>query len=310
MRHFVQKHDGRIIAGLVLLAALLAMIIPRIGETESTSFRAGDVGFSMQTPGGEMWVYGDSWINGRFIRNAITLNGQYRGTLRDSSLSGWIWPGVPIRRSDGKILMYASQHQQAAAGMWGTKRIQTLKIVFDPAHPEKAQITPMGSAPAWSATSLQYRGDTLVYGVDQYHRSRVGYLDLEGNLIRTERIGALISGRYSVVQDGSGRWWTVGFLPWLSRRLVAYPMKDPTHLKSTSYRLLQTLPAPPAGWFVYDGLVHPELGGLLTWAENGKGPGGWYGLNRKPGFWPGILQGDPASRIAAAITPWQPLVGL
>lgn len=299
MRKTLQQHDLRIVAILVFLAILLGLFIPRMADTESTQVRTGDVGFSLKTRQGEMWTYGDSWINGRFIRNAITLNGEYRGTLRAPGLEGWIWPGAPLELDDGRIVMYASQHRQAAPGMWGTQRIQTVRIFFRPAHPERAQIQPLGSAAPWSADSLVYGGQKLFYGVNREHRARVGYVNNRGEITQTAELGPLVSGRYTVLQDGQQRWWLVGFLPWLSRRVVAYPMYNPTKLKSHRFRLLQTLPQPADGWFVYDGLVHPEKDGLFTWAENGKGPGGRYGLKRKTGFWPGILQGDPASKITA-----------
>lgn len=90
----------------------------------------------------------------------------------------------------------------------------------------------------------------------------------------------------------------VGQLPYLSRRLVAFPLASRAGPVTGTYLPLATLPSPGATRFTYAGTIHPEIGGLLTWAVNGTGPGIPYGLQRIDGFWPRAL--DAAIAIQAA----------
>jgi len=285
IKDYSQKYFVWILFGLILLLSVLAILWPSSSQSTHDSFRPGDVGFSYKTPQGEVWVYGDSWHNNKFIRNAITLNGQYIGSFKSPAAGTWIWPGPIYRRPDGRLGMYGSQTTQAKPGMWGTKRLGSVQIAFKTNNIAGANIKLSGKNNAWTSASLNTGNKTFVYGVDGSNKAQVASINQGGNAVFQRIMGGWISGRFSVIQDRQRKWWMVGFLPWLSRRLVAYPLDGPAGRVTGPYRLLKTMPDPAAGLFVYDGLIHPELGGMLTWAMNGKNVGSKYGLYRIQDFW-------------------------
>jgi len=256
----------------------------------SRGLRAGDVGFSLPTRHGLMWVYGDSWYNGHFIRSAITLNGKYTGFLAGVRRGHWIWPGAPWQRADGKIVMYGSENQTPAGkGPWQKSFVRGLKIVFDPRKPRSAWVTPTKGT-VWAAEAVQWRKAVYVYSVNSKYQAEVARVDRAGNPQRIRTLGGFLGGHFSVVQDSKHRWWTVGLGGMLSRKLWAYRMAGPAGPMSKKPVLLAILPKPGKKRYTYAADIHPELGGLLTWAVNGVGPGTAYGLQKRYGWWPKALR--------------------
>ena len=253
------------------------------------TLRAGDVGFSLLTKSGHIWVYGDSWIDGRFIRNAITLNGSFIGEIKGVAKGHWIWPGAPFLLPDGRVAMYGAEMMQATPGMWGFQKVQGIRAVFSPTDATRATITQLGQGLIWSSGVSGDAAKPFVYTVDTAHRAHVGRPNANGTVTDMRTMGGSISGQYSVITDKQGRWWMVGQLPFLSRRLVAYPLGSRGGPVTGPYLPLATLPSPGATRFTYAGTIHPEINGLLTWAVNGSGPGTPYGLQRIDAFWPAAL---------------------
>ena len=290
-------------AMLVAIALLAALPM----SASAVVLRAGDVGFSGNTPAGSMWVYGDSWVDGRLIRNAITLNGNFTGEIRGVQTGHWVWPGQPFPLPNGRYAMYGTEMTQATPGMWGFAKVGGVRAVFDPASASAASVTPMPSTGLyWSAASTGGWSNPLVYTVDANHKAHVGRPNADGSVTDLRNMGGTISGQYSVITDASGKWWMVGQLPFLSRRVVAYPLAGRAGPVTGSYVPLATLPIPGSTRYTYAATVHPDYSGLLTWAVNGSGAGTAYGLQRLDGFWPKALdagltlQSGTAARAAVA----------
>jgi hypothetical protein len=292
---------SRIAASAVAATVGLAAFAP----VASAAFRAGDVGFSIKTDAGQTWVYGDSWNNGQFIRNAMTLNGQYAGSIRNLSASNWVWPGAPYSTADGRIAMYGAEMTQTKPGIWGFKLVGGVKAVFDPAHASAATVSrmPAGSK-LWSAASTTDATGPILYSIDGNHHAHAGRPQPDGSVTEVSQLGGTISGQFSVVPDPDGNWWMVGQLPFLSRRVVAYPLSGPTGKVTGPAIKLITLPSPGPNRFTYAATIHPELSGLMTYAVNGSGPGTPYGLQRSAEFWPYSLTfAKAALATPAAATP-------
>ena len=301
---------SRTAVGAVVATAGLAALAPGA----SAAFRAGDVGFSIKTDAGQTWVYGDSWNNGQFVRNAMTLNGQYAGSIRNLSSRNWVWPGAPYDNGDGRIAMYGAEITQTTPGIWGFKLVGGVKAVFDPAHVGSATVSRMPAGnKLWSAASASDASGTILYSIDSNHHAYAGRPQADGSVVEVSKLGGTISGQFSVVPDPDGNWWMVGQLPFLSRRVVAYPLSGPTGKVTGPAIKLITLPSPGANRFTYAATIHPELSGLMTYAVNGSGPGTPYGLQRNAEFWPYALTfakaalatpapATPLARAATAVT--------
>ncbi|CAB4879543.1 unannotated protein [freshwater metagenome] len=139
-----------------------------------------------------------------------------------------------------------------------------------------------------------------VYGIDGNHHAHVARANDNGTTTEIGTMGGTISGQFTVLQEPSGKWWMVGQLPFLSRRVVAYPLSGPAGKVTGAGLKLITLPSPGPTRYTYAGTVHPELNGLLTWAVNGSGAGTPYGLQRQAAFWPLALTYAKAAAAATA----------
>lgn len=272
---------------LLLLFITLLFLIPT-ASAQAAAFRPGDVGFSLVTPKGTVWIYGDSWdTNGNFIRNAITLNGKYQGTIIHRMPKGhWMWLGAPFLLANGKVGVYGSEMIQKSKGMWGFKRVGQVYVEFDPKNVKGAQTTRIDkTSTPWSCASAVDGEGPLVYTVDSKHHPRVGRPQADGSVKPLATLEAQLSGHFSVIQDDKGKWWMVGTGIMLSRRVWAYPMESPQGPVNGKKRLLTTLPSPGAANYVYHVTIHPEENGLLTYAINGSGPGSMYMMKRISNFW-------------------------
>ena len=289
----------RIVFGALITLAISAAMMP---ATSAAALRAGDAGFSLATPAGQTWIYGDSWNNGVFVRNAVTLNDAYVGTLRGVPSGSWVWPGAPFELPNGHIGMYGAELKQVTPGAWGFQIVGGIRAEFDPAHAGQAIVAPTvrpGIIWAAAATKDPASGTQYVYGIDGNHHAHVARANDNGTTTEIGTMGGTISGQFSVIQEPSGNWWMVGQLPFLSRRVVAYPLSGPAGKVTGAGLKLITLPSPGPTRYTYAGTVHPELNGLLTWAVNGSGPGTPYGLQRQAAFWPLALT---YAKAAAAAT--------
>ena len=297
-------------------AAAILVSVAVVGTVTTTqaspaAFRAGDVGFSLSTPAGHSWVYGDSWVNGFFVRNAITLNGVYTGTINGVERGHWVWPGAPFLLPDGRVGMYGAEVEQVRPGMWGFKVLGGVRINYDPRAPRRARVTPM-TRPGmiWAAATARDGEGTLVYAVDSRHHPHVGRPQADGSVREVGTLGGMISGQFTVLRDPLDHWWIVGQAPHLSRRVIGYPLSAPDGKVIGRPIRLATLPSPGPARFTYAATIHPELGGMLTWAVNGHGPGTPYGLQRQAAFWPLALQSalgyaswtDPLGGGSGAVT--------
>lgn len=286
----------------LVAVALLAAGISRLDspssaiDTQSTpslassNFRPGDVGFSLYNKYGHVWLYGDSWYRGRFIRSAVTVNGRYTGFLAGVKRGNWIWPGAPWNLPDGRIMMYASENKTPSGkGPWQRSFVRGLRVVFDPRYPGRAKVYPTPGT-VWSADAVRWRGQLYLYSVNSRYQAYVAKTSATGVVQSTRKLGGFLGGHFSVVQDSKKRWWMVGLGGMLSRRLWAHRLESPWGPIISKPVLLATLPKPGLKRFTYAADVHTELGGLLTWAVNGTGPGTPYGLQKRPGWWPGALK--------------------
>ncbi|MEI6447738.1 MAG: hypothetical protein WCO96_07645 [Actinomycetes bacterium] len=283
-------------------AATVASVasVAAMPSTASAAFRAGDVGFSIRSQAGSTWVYGDSWNAGIFLRNAMTLNGVYKGTVRNPARSTWFWPGAPFKVAGGRIAMYGAEVTQKKPGMWGMDVLGGVRAEFDPARPAAAKLTRMAPGIIWAAASSEDSQGPIVYGVDANHHAHAGRPQPDGTVKRISEMGGTISGQFSVAQEANGKWWLVGQLPFLSRRVVAYPLSGQTGRVTGPAIKLITLPDPGPSRFAYAATLHPEYEGLMTYAVNGNGPGTPYGLQRVAGFWPFALYWARAAASQAA----------
>jgi len=266
-------------------------VLNESGAASSGAFRPGDVGKSLVTPKGVVWIYGDSWHAGYFIRNAVTLNGKYTGTIAKGMPPGrWMWLAAPFVLPSGKLGAFGSEMMQNGSGMWGFKRVGQVYVEFDPANPEGARVTRIDkTSTPWSSASSADSSGPLVYTIDSKHHPRVGRPSPDGTVDSLATLKAQLSGQFSVLKDNNGRWWMVGLGIMLSRKLWAYPLAGPQGPINGKKVLLTTLPSPGENHYVYHANIHPEEGGLLTWAINGKGAGEEYGLRRMDNFWPAAL---------------------
>ncbi len=302
LRHHRSPRSLSLVFGAFITLAVSAALMP---GNAIASFRAGDVGFSLKTDSGQTWVYGDSWNNGAFIRNAMTLNDGYVGTVRGVAKANWVWPGAPFELPNGDIAMYAAEvtQVQSKKGIWSFKVLGGLRAEFDPAHAGRATVTQMPRpAILWSAAAAKDGDKQYVYGIDANHHAHVGRVNDDGSVTALATMGGTISGQFTVLQDPSdGKWWMVGNLPFLSRRVVAYPLSGPAGTVTGPALKLITLPNPGASRYTYAATVHPELNGLLTWAVNGSGAGTPYGLQRQADFWPlSLTYAKAAAGVKAA----------
>lgn len=287
----------------IALAALIALSVVSVS---GAYFRPGDVGFSIRTPAGQTWVYGDSWINGFFIRNAIAVNGVYTGTINGVARGNWVWPGAPFLLPGGRIGMYAAEVTQVKPGMWGFKVLGGLRVECSPLKPRAATVTRLPRPGLiWAAAAAEDAEGTIVYAVDSRHHVHAGRPQVDGTVREIGLVGGMISGQFTVLRDSADRWWIVGQAPHLSRRVIAYRLTGPAGRTVGRPIRLLTLPSPGPTRFAYGATVHPELGGLLTWSVNGRGPGTPYGLQRLDAFWPSaidVLTAAPATGAATAGT--------
>ena len=258
-------------------------------SSAQAAFRAGDVGKSLVTPKGTVWIYGDSWNNGNLVRNAITLDGKYQGTIFHRMAPGhWMWLGAPFLLASGKVAVYGSEMIQKTAGMWGFERVGQVYVEFDPSNLRTVQVTKINKkSTPWSSAAAQDADGNLVYTIDAKHHPKVGRPNADGSVTSLATFNAQLSGQFSVVQDGSKQWWIIGTGMMLSRRVWAYPLASPQGPVIGKKSLLYTLPSPGAKHYVYQANIHPEEGGLLTYAVNGTGGGEAYGLRRIENFWTG-----------------------
>lgn len=287
---------------LVVSAVVAGSLVA--ATTTHAAFRPGDVGFSIRTPSGQAWIYGDSWINGFFIRNAITVNGVYTGSIRGLERGTWVWPGAPFMLPGGKIGMYAAEVTQVKPGMWGFKVLGGVRVECSPTRPWSAKVVRMPRpGMIWAAAATRDESGTIVYAVDSRHHVHAGRPQADGTVAEIGLVGGMISGQFSVVRDSGGTWWMVGQAPHLSRRVIAYRLTGPAGRTVGKPLRLTTLPSPGPTRFAYGATIHPELGGLLTWAVNGHGPGTPYVLQRFDAFWPSALESLSAQPLPAAATP-------
>ena len=303
LHHHRSLRSLSLMFGAFVTLAVSAALMP---GNAIAAFRAGDVGFSLKTDSGQTWVYGDSWNNGAFIRNAMTLDDAYVGTLRGVPKTNWVWPGAPFELPNGDIAMYAAEvtKVQSKTGMWSFKVLGGLRAQFDPAHAGLATVSAMPRpAILWSAAAANDGTNQYVYGIDANHHAHVGKVNDNGSVTAIRTMGGTISGQFTVLQDPTdNKWWMVGNLPFLSRRVVAYPLSGPAGTVTGSALKLITLPNPGASRYTYAATVHPELNGLLTWAVNGSGAGTPYGLQRQAAFWPLALTYAKAAAGATTAT--------
>ena len=296
----ISAHRTRQASRMVLGLAAVVASVAATPATASAAFRAGDVGFSIPTQAGQTWVYGDSWNAGIFIRNAMTLDGDFKGSVRNPARSTWFWPGAPFKVAGGRIAMYGAEVTQKTAGMWGMDVLGGIRAEFDPARPTAAKLTRMSPGIIWAAASSEDSQGPIVYGVDANHQARAGRPQADGTVKQISTMGGTISGQFSVAQEVNGKWWLVGQLPFLSRRVVAYPLSSQTGKVTGPAIKLITLPEPGPNRFTYGATLHPEYAGLMTYAVNGNGPGTPYGLQRIEGFWPFALYWARAAADQAA----------
>lgn len=289
-------------AATAAVAALGSALLAVPGTAgAATTFRAGDVGFSIPTAKGSTWVYGDSWVNGRFVRNAMTLNGAYAGTIPSGTTRTWMWPGAPFRTPTGRIAMYGGEFTSTGTGgSWGFKLTNPFRAEFDPARASAATVKRLAPGGIlWSASSVHDSQGPIVYGVDSNHRAHAGRPQADGSVLDVGTMGGTISNQFTVLKEPAGKWWLVGQLPFLSRRVVAYPLSGPTGKVTGSALKLITLPDPGSTRWTYAATIHTDYAGLLTWAVNGTGAGTPYGLQKSANFWPYTLYW---ARAAAAKT--------
>jgi len=298
------NHSARSLSFVISAFITLAVSAALMPGNAVAAFRAGDVGFSLKTDAGQTWVYGDSWNSGAFVRNAMTLNDGYVGTVRGVPKGNWVWPGAPFELPNGDIAMYAAEvtQQLNKTGTWSFKVLGGIRAQFDPAHAGKATVTQMPRPSIlWSAAAANDGTNQYVYGIDGTHHAHVGKVNDNGSVSAVRTMGGTISGQFTVLQDPTDdKWWMVGQLPFLSRRVVAYPLSGPAGKVTGPALKLITLPIPGASRYTYAATVHTELNGLLTWAVNGSGAGTPYGLQRQAAFWPLALTHAKAAAAATA----------
>ena len=247
---------------------------------------AGDSGFSLVTPSGELWLYGDSKLNGSSIRNAVTLGGRYVGTIPASSPDRWIWPGAPFLLADGSVAMYTAEFVRTGQTMWSYKPARNVRVKFASNDASAAQVEPSAPGLIWGAASTRDSKGPIVYAVDGAQLAHSGRPQRDGSVRPESTVGGPISGQFSVAKSPDGRWWMVGQLPQLSRQIVGYPLSSPAGSVNAEAVNLMTVADPGPTGFTYAATLHPELDGLLTWAVNGSRPDDPYGLRRIERFWP------------------------
>lgn len=299
-----RNQSARSLSFVISAFITLAVSAALMPGNAAAAFRAGDVGFSLKTDAGQTWVYGDSWNRGAFVRNAMTLNDGYVGTVRGVPKGNWVWPGAPFELPNGDIAMYAAEvtQQRNKTGTWSFKVLGGLRAQFDPAHAGQATVTQMPRPSIlWSAAAVNDGTNQYVYGIDGSHHAHVAKVNDNGSVSAIRTMGGTISGQFTVLQDpADNKWWMVGQLPFLSRRVVAYPLSGPAGKVTGPALKLITLPIPGASRYTYAATIHPELNGLLTWAVNGSGAGTPYGLQRQAAFWPLSLTYAKAAAAATA----------
>lgn len=282
------RRNGLLTLAIVVTSLAMISVLPT--NASAVVLRAGDVGFSATTKNGPMWVYGDSWVDGRLIRNAITVNGVFTGEIRGVQAGHWVWPGHPFPLPDGRYAMYGSEMMQTTPGIWGFQSVRGIRAVFNPTSASGGTVRAMPATDLrWSAAATGGSTNPLVYSVDANHKAHVGRPNADGSVTDLRTMGGSISNQFSVIADSSGKWWLVGQLPFLSRRVVAYPLASRSGPVTGAYVPLATLPSPGATRFTYAATVHIDYSGLLTWAVNGTGDGTPYGLQRLDNFWPKAL---------------------
>jgi hypothetical protein len=286
-------------AAIGLASAQTAAALPSSGQ-----FKAGDVGISLPTVRGEVWLYGDSYIGRQMVRNAVTLNGSYRGTIPAPSPGTWFWPGTAFMASKGKVVVYGLQMARTGGSSpWDFKTVGAARAVIDPTNPAGGKVRPLPHDKLqWVSAAARDSKGTLLYAIDGRNRAHAGRPRPDGTVKEVAATGAWIGNQFSVVKDWYGNWWMVGQLPYLSRRVVAYPLSGPAGKVTGPALELYRLPDPGPNRINYATSVHPELNGLLTWAANGTGPGTPYGLQRRQRFW-------PYSLAVAQLTPTLPAGG-
>ena len=270
---------------LSVVAALAALAVTPSAAT-AAQLIPGDSGFTIRTRSGELWIYGDSKLDGRSIRNAVTLDGRYTGTLAASSPDRWIWPGAPFLLANGDVAMYTAEFARTGPTIWSYKAVQNLRVRFAASDASAARVEPSAPGLIWGAAATRDSKGPIVYSVDGSQIAHSGRPQRDGSVRAESKLGGPISGQFSVVSDADGGWWMVGQLPQLSRQIVAYPLSSPTGTVTGKPINLLTVSDPGPTGFTYAATLHPELHGLLTWAVNGSGPNDPYGLRRLERFWP------------------------
>jgi len=268
---------------IALGLAQTATALPRPAQ-----FTPGDVGISLASAGGEVWLYGDSHVDRQMVRNAVTLNGKYTGTIPAPGRGTWFWPGAAFTAGKGKVVIYGLQMTRTgSSSQWDFKTIGAARAVIDPANPAGGDVEPLPHDRLyWVSAAARDSKGTLLYAIDGSNRAHAGRPRADGTVAEVAATGAWIGNQFSVVKDWFGKWWIVGQLPYLSRRVVAYPLAGPAGKVTGPALELYRLPTPGPNRINYATSVHPELNGLLTWAANGTGPGTPYGLQHRQHFWP------------------------
>jgi len=272
-------------SAIIATAALLAAT-PSQASAAAPVLEPGDSGHSVLSRRGEVWLYGDSKVNGAVVRNAVTLDGKYVGTISASSPDRWIWPGAPFLLADGSIAMYAAEFTRTGPTMWSYRAVKNVRVRFPANDASAARVEPSAAGLIWGAAATRDSKGPIVYAVDGSQAAHSGRPQPDGSVKHESKLGGRISGQFSVVHDPDGGWWMVGQLPQLSRQIVAYPLSSPTGTVTGKPINLLTVADPGPTGFTYAATLHPELHGLLTWAVNGSGPNDPYGLRRLERFWP------------------------
>jgi hypothetical protein len=283
-----------------LAAAALATVAVAVPATAAAATAAGqqaapqvltpgDAGFTLATPSGELWLYGDSKVNGVDVRNAVTLGGKYVGTIAASRPGRWIWPGAPFLMADGSVAMYSAEFVRTGPTIWSYKPVQNVRVKFPANNAGAARVQPSAPGLIWGAASTRDAKGPIVYAVDGNRAAHAGRPHRDGSVTPLSTVGGPISSEFSVLKAPDGGWWMAGQLPDLSRQIVAYPLSSPTGAITGKPVTLMTVSDPGPTGFTYAASLHPELHGLLTWAVNGTGPNDPYGLRRIERFWPTAL---------------------
>jgi len=290
----------------LVASAALTLSSPQAAAapTNARQFKPGDVGISLPTARGEVWFYGDSHLGRQMVRNAVTLDGSYTGTIPAPSPRTWFWPGAAFTAGKGKVIVYGLQMARTrGSSLWDFKTVGAARAVIDPANPAGGTVRPLPrDGLHWVSAATRDSKGPLLFAIDAKNRAHAGRPRPDGTVAEVAATGAWISNQFSVVKDWFGNWWMVGQLPYLSRRLVAYPLAGPAGKVTGPALELYRLPDPGGKRINYAPSVHPELNGLLTWAANGTGAGTPYGLQRKQRFW-------PYSLAVAQLTPTLPAGG-